>query len=207
MLAYGSVFHLLPRLRYENAVKLLNSGDLTRAHTALESVGTYRDAPELLLSCTYLQAQELLEKGDEVSLREASVTFGELGDYRDSADQKRQADYLRACLLLESGRADAAESLFLTLGEDYQDTAERLKRCDYLQAQALAEAGEWTAAQAAFEALGDYSDAAAQAAAAALKVAEQLLKAGDYIDARTILNDLDQSDSGVLRARHMASYL
>ena len=52
-LAYGIYFHLLPYIRYRQAVNLLNQGSYTEAITAFSTMPGYMDANDLLVRSRY----------------------------------------------------------------------------------------------------------------------------------------------------------
>ncbi|MGN0779364.1 MAG: hypothetical protein ACI4MJ_09475 [Aristaeellaceae bacterium] len=186
--AYGTVFHLLPYLRYRSAVELMEQGSYQEAITAFSRMTDER-AAEHILRCTYLDAVSLLESEDEAVLSQAQAALEGLGDYEDAADQARQAQYLRGELMLAQGRVEEARTLFTALQPDMDCTA-ALTRCDYLAAAALLNEGDYTAAQAAFAALGDYEDAPTMAQEAVYRPAVAALDAGDIEQALELLSQI-----------------
>ena len=79
---------IVPAVRYNNAVNLMNSGSYEEAIAAFESLGDYKYSAELLDNCrtekAYEDAVNLMNDG---KYDEAITAFEALGDYKDSADK------------------------------------------------------------------------------------------------------------------------
>ena len=79
---------IVPAVRYNNAVNLMNSGSYEEAIAAFESLGDYKYSAELLDNCrtekSYEDAVNLMNDG---KYDEAITAFEALGDYKDSADK------------------------------------------------------------------------------------------------------------------------
>ena len=174
---YGTVFHLLPYLRYRTAVKTMEAGRYEEAQAAFSAMGEYGDAQQNVLECRYRAAgAQVTEQADEETLLQAREALKELGDYKDAATLVKQADYLRAKLLLEKQDIAAAKALYTAL-DGYENSAEYLQKCNYLEAEALLEAGSYDAAYTSFTALGTYDGAQEMAKECVYRMAEEALKA------------------------------
>lgn len=180
--AYGCVFHLMPYLRYQNAVAALDEGRSAEAEAVFSAMPGYRDADDYLLRCRYALASEDLDSGDADRLLTAEETFLALGTYEDSAEKALMARYQRAGVLLETGKLEDAEALYTELG-DYSDSADQVVWCRYQRALALQDAGKWAEAAAAFEALGDYQDSVSHLAQANYELGKAALESGDAAQA------------------------
>ena len=203
--AWGTVFHLLPYLRYRSAVELMDAGSYQEAVAAFAEMGDYRDASAQATRCTYLDACGLLTSDDADTLLSAHDVFLSLGDYEDAAAKAREADYLRAGVLLDADRAAEARDLYISL-EDYPGAAEKITRCDYLLALNLLEDGEYESARISFEELGDYEDSALQAKECVYRPACAALESGDVHTAMALLEQIPgyaDADTLMNKARYM----
>ena len=196
--AYGTVFHLLPHLNYQNAVTAMDNKDWGTAITAFAAMGEYRDAPTLLNSCNYQSAAELMAKGDDASLIAARDLFISLGDYEDADTQAMEAEYRRANLFLADGDTASAAELYELL-DGYADSDDKLTECAYLDACTLADNGSWAEAETAFRTLGDYADSAAMADECVYQQALAAVEAQKPDDALALLEKIpDHTDAAAL---------
>lgn len=197
---YGTVFHLLPYLRYRDANKLLLSGAYDDAKAAFVQMADYRDAKTLALKSDYEKALALMDEKTDVSFMDAQAVFESLGDYADAADLALEARYLLAENRVEAGSLiDAAEIYEALFG--YKESAAKAKAARYRDANNKMDAKSYDEARQAFLNLNDYEDAAKLAdeclylpAVSALTLknydsAIALFKAlGDYKDAEELLS-------------------
>ncbi len=182
-IAYGSVFHLVPYIRYRNAVSAMEQGKYEEARSVFLAMSGYQDADANEKQCRYLQAKaSLMEDADEDTLLAARSEMVELGDYEDAADQVTYADWLHAEWLLKADKVDDAAALYTALG-DYRNSADRLTECTYLKAKKQLESGDYDTAYATFLALGDYEDAPDLAKECIYRPAVQLMENGGAGDA------------------------
>ena len=143
---------------YEEAMALLNAGELDAAQDALLALGDYRDSAELAeLGVPYRRALQLQEMADYAPLEdaarlyeEAAEAFEALGDYEDCAVRALQcrelqeteylslaeSEYDDALALLNNRCYSQARAAFLALG-DYRDSREMADEAAYRRASAL----------------------------------------------------------------------
>ena len=129
-LAAVIVLWVVPAVRYQSAMGLMNGGQFDEARAAFSAMGDYGDAKEQLAACDYQEALSLLETGGVDALVQAEADFAALGDYQDSAEKVKQATYQQAQALYDSGNYAVARVLFQGLA-DYSDAADRAQACTY----------------------------------------------------------------------------
>ncbi len=182
-IAYGTVFHLVPYIRYRGAVSAMEQGQYEDAYNVFTAMTGYADADDHAVRCRYLQAvADLTEEADEETLLSARETLVSLGDYEDAAEQITYADWLHAELYMKNGDIDSAYALYTSLG-DYRNSADRVTECTYLNAKAQLEDGDYDAAYATFLSLGDYEDSADLAKECIYRPAVALMENGGAGDA------------------------
>ncbi|MCR4614529.1 MAG: TIR domain-containing protein [Clostridiales bacterium] len=74
---------IIPKIKYNAAVDLYNSGEYDEALSAFTKLNGYKDSANKVLECKYNLAVALNEKSN---YKEAFVTFGALGDYKDAKE-------------------------------------------------------------------------------------------------------------------------
>ena len=190
-LAAVIILWVVPAVRYQSAMGLIDSGQFDEARAAFSAMGDYRDAQAQLAACDYQEALSLMETGGVDALVQAEADFAALGDYQDSADRLKQATYALGQAYLEAGSYELAADRFLSLG-DYQDSPEMFKEASYQQAQALYDGGNYTVARVLFQNLADYSDSADRAQACTYQEGKALYDAGDYAGAVAALAPLGE---------------
>ena len=100
-LAAVIVLWVVPAVRYQSAMGLMNGGQFDEARAAFSAMGDYGDAKEQLAACDYQEALSLLETGGVDALVQAESDFAALGDYQDSAERLKQATYALGQAYLE----------------------------------------------------------------------------------------------------------
>lgn len=145
---------LQPLFSYNKAVELKDDGRYQEAIAAFTDLKDYKDSPDQITECRYLEAKQMLADG---KFDEAIAAFTALDSYKDSRDQIAQCDYERAQKLFDEGSYDEAKSYFASLG-DYKDSADRVTDCDYSAAKALMQSDPESAVKK-LEQLGGYQDA------------------------------------------------
>lgn len=136
-------FIVIPTVKYNDAISLMNAGQYEEAIAAFAALDGYKDSTQKIEDCetTILNAQydgaiALLEEG---KYEEAIAAFELLSGYRDSKDRiqeskdaienlRLQGQYNAAAALAESGKTAEAAIAFGKLG-DYQDSRERSAEC------------------------------------------------------------------------------
>ncbi|MDO4483195.1 MAG: hypothetical protein Q4C54_01815 [Clostridia bacterium] len=189
VLAYGSVFHLVPYLRYQNAVSQMESGSYEAAHRAFAAMGDYKDAAALGQDCAYSHALTQLDSGDEARLLAARETFSAMADYKDAADNALEADYRRAGLMAAHDRAGAEDVYQALASEGYKDAAVQLEKCRFADGEELLAEGKFDEARAVFASL-TVEGAADMVQQCDLRKAEALLAGGDYESAIALTKEL-----------------
>ena len=205
VVAYGTVFHLLPYLNYRSALELMDQGSYQEAITAFAEMDGYRDAQANITRCTYLDAQAQLASTDAQVLLSARDTLLSLGEYEDAAALAQEADYLRAGVLLKENNVSAAREVYLSL-TDYKESAAQVTWCDYLLADASLAAGNYADARTAFEALGEYKDAASKAKECIYRPAVDALNNGDVQHAALLFEQIpgyQDADALLLKAKYL----
>jgi len=83
--------YIIPTVKYNKAVKLMNKGEYTEAVSAFEELGEYKDSVNKISECfiaidgiQYNNAVELMNKGEYT---EAIGAFMKVHDYKDSKDK------------------------------------------------------------------------------------------------------------------------
>lgn len=190
-LAAVIILWVVPAVRYQSAMGLIDSGKFDEARAAFSAMGDYRDAQAQLAVCDYQEALSLMETGGVDALVQAEADFAALGDYQDSADRLKEATYALGQAYLEAASYELAADRFLSLG-DYQDSPEMFREASYQQAQALYDGGNYTVARVLFQNLADYSDSADRAQACTYQEGKALYDAGDYAGAVAALASLGE---------------
>lgn len=103
---------IIPKQKYNKAMRLLDSGDYDSAYALLEEIGN----DEAIASNKYDRAMKLINSGDYDS---AYILLEEIGNAETIASSK----YDRAVALIESG--DYESAYILLRGLDYKDSARK----------------------------------------------------------------------------------
>ncbi len=126
LLVYGTVWHLIPYIRYSSADKALAEQRFDDAYGTFASLGDYRDSADKAAETIYQKGLYLKDGG---AYPEAAAEFDKQPDYRDSAALaefcRNEAAYLDAKALLDAGSYLEAAEAFSALG-DYADSAEQV---------------------------------------------------------------------------------
>ena len=122
---------IIPTLRYNAAVKLMESGEYSQAITAFEAMARYKDSEVQIKQCRYEIALDLMDSGE---YSQAIAGFEELKNYEDSAEMAEACAaamldeaYSNASALEESGDPMQAYLIFSSL-EGYKDSAARAEQ-------------------------------------------------------------------------------
>lgn len=190
-LAAACVLWVVPAVRYQSALGLMNDGKYEEARAAFSAMGDYRDAQAQLAVCDYEEALSLMEEGGVEALRQAEADLAAMEGYGDSADRLKEVTYALGEAYLAEGSYELAADRFQSL-DGYRDSAERVREATYLQAQALYDSGNYTVARVLFQGLADYSDSADRAQACIYQEGRALYEAGDYAGAVNLLSPLGE---------------
>jgi outer membrane protein assembly factor BamD (BamD/ComL family) len=168
---------IIPNNNYNNALKLMQSGDYEQAESVFSELKDYKDSTEKIAECNEIIKEEAYKNAvkmmEDKNFEDAISIFSELKDYKNSADKiaecnelKNEETYNNALKLLEDGDLDKAKSLFSGLG-DYKDSALKVDECNnsikensYIEAVKYMEADNFDKAILSFSQLGDYKDSA-----------------------------------------------
>ncbi|MBR3333359.1 MAG: WG repeat-containing protein [Clostridia bacterium] len=178
--------------KYNKACDLLSDGKYTEAAALFTELGEYRDAPQMSVYCSSLNAAQ---SGEYVL---AIGGFQALGDFRDSG---MQAIYYSALTYEVAEQYENALDL-LTKIPFFKDTNSRIltypakiNERDYAEADRAEQDGELETALAAFKALGNYSDSKARADAVQEKIYARDYAAAERAEKK---NQLEQALEGFL---------
>lgn len=117
---------VIPSVKYNSAVKLLESGQYDEAVAAFEAMGDYKDSADMITEVRYQEALYLMQNE---RYSEAVAAFDAMGDYKDSADMAIEVRYQNAVALMNNSQYVEAIELFEELG-DYKESAENAVFCN-----------------------------------------------------------------------------
>lgn len=180
---------IIPDIKYNKAVSLIESESYDEAFALLEDIGSYKNAEGVYrYAKDYVEACSALESG---SYSEAISGFNYLAssDYKDSRKLLEQAidmQYEKGLSLLESGTYDEAIECFKSLGY-YKDSKEQLEKAldgnnlsQYENALSLFETSSYKEAFEIFHSLGNYKDSDEKEKQCAELLAVMAIKEGKY---------------------------
>ena len=175
---------IIPRIKYNNAMKLIDSGDYEAAYALLEEI----ENTEAITSNKYDRAMKLIESGDYDS---AYALLDEIGNTEAITSNK----YDRAMKLIESGNYDSAYALLDEIGN-----SEAIASNKYDRAMELIESGDYDSAYALLDEIGNNEAIASNKYDRAMK----FIDSGDYVSAYILLKGLSYKDSNekLLGIRH-----
>lgn len=198
-LVYATGWHLIPYIKYTNAVKAMEAQSYDEAYDAFIALGDFSDSAMKARDTLYKKGTSLMDSG---AYAEAAAEFERIPLYKDSNDKalycRNQAAYLEAKALKDSGEYKKAADIFTSLG-DYSDSKALAKESNYLYADSLLESGDYKNAIKAFELVGDYKEATAKLPEAKYLYADSLVGSSDLKDAYKLYKELgDYKDSAEL---------
>ena len=106
------IFVVIPEMKYNNAVSLMNAGKYDEAITAFEAVNRYKDSAAQMENCKtaiYDNAVSLMNEG---KYDEAAEILYEIKDYKDSSDKLAE-------IIAEPASISAKNSAFISAGDDH----------------------------------------------------------------------------------------
>lgn len=86
---FGITTIVIPLSKYNDAVALMETGDLAGAEAAFKALGDYKDSQTRVKECQYNKAVALLEEGKYSSAKKA---FESLGDFQDSSTKAAECE-------------------------------------------------------------------------------------------------------------------
>lgn len=214
-LVYATGWHLIPYIKYTNAVKAMEAQSYDEAYDAFIALGDFSDSADKAMYCrieiTYLEAVALKDAGE---YKKAADIFTSLGDYSDSKALAKESNYLYADSLLNSGKYEEAYSAFCALGAFkkgvnvvYKDSTTKAQEAKYLYGLACFESGDYKNAVEAFELAGDYKEALAKLLEAKYLYADSLVGSSDLKEASDLYKELgDYKDSTELYKKTYYQY-
>lgn len=214
-LVYATGWHLIPYIKYTNAVKAMEAQSYDEAYDAFIALGDFSDSADKAMYCrieiTYLEAVALKDAGE---YKKAADIFASLGDYSDSKALAKESNYLYADSLLNSGKYEEAYSAFCALGAFkkgvnavYKDSTTKAQEAKYLYGLACFESGDYKNAVEAFELAGDYKEASAKLPEAKYLYADSLVGSSDLKEASDLYKELgDYKDSTELYKKTYYQY-
>ena len=170
---------IIPLIRYDKAVDLMNEGEYEHAVEIFDSLDGFLDSDEKYDQCqvqisnakTYSDAIKLMNDG---KYAKAIEVFEALNGFEDSTAKieeckqllTKDETYAAALALMNEGKYEEAISAFESLN-GYKESAEKIVECTnaikdeaYANALTLMNTGKYEEAIAAFEALNGYKDSA-----------------------------------------------
>lgn len=110
---------IIPSVKYNSAVKMMNNGEYEEAITAFEELDGYKESKAQIKECNYLNAKDLLD------VKKYGEAYAILNDL-DETDLIKESIYDRA---MEQIKADDKLSAYLLLSQivDYKDAGDKAK--------------------------------------------------------------------------------
>ena len=166
---------IIPKLKYNKAMSLLDSGNYDAGYALLEEIGN-NDA---ITSNKYDRAMKLIDAGNYDS---GYILLEEIGNNDAIASNK----YDRAMKLIDAGNYDSGYALLKEIGNDDTITSNK-----YNRAMKLIDAGDYDSGYALLKEIGNDDAITSNKYDRAMK----LIDAGDYEPAYMLLKGLDYKDS------------
>ena len=211
--------YIIPTVKYNSAIKLMNSEKFEEAIARFEKMEGYKDSEDKIIECKeaivynkYEKALELMQNG---KYNDAIAAFEALGTYKDSKSKITECKtaildvkYDAALKMMEEGKYSEAIPKFEALGS-HRDSQSKITECNtalldikYNAAIALMNDGKYMEAKTQFEELGGHRDSADQAKACQNAIdnlskdekydaAVLLMESGKYQEALTIFKTLN----------------
>ena len=149
---------IVPKNKYNEAVKCIDSGEYDKAIDTFLELGDYSDSKEKIKEAKYAKANYLLNKG---SYQEALDVFSSIDPYEDSETKINETKYELSLSYMSKKDYDKAIELLSTI-ESYEDSSEKIKEAKYQKAVLLRENKKYDESISLFNSLGDFKDSAEQ---------------------------------------------
>ncbi|HPR34184.1 MAG TPA: hypothetical protein PKY64_00800 [Anaerolineaceae bacterium] len=186
---------LLPFVRYNYAINLIDNKKYDQAMVIFESLDGYKQSNDMILEAEYQKANNLLENQQ---FSEAKEIFRSLGDYKSSSELILEADYLDATRLFSEANYTDAISLFSII-PDYKDAGDMIKESKYLLASDFVSNREYEQAILLFSTIPDYKDAEDMIKETKYLLASEFTANEEYEEAISVLSTITNfRDSGTL---------
>ena len=105
---------IIPSVKYNSAVKMMNNGEYEDAIAAFEELDGYKESENQIKECNYLHATDFLNKKDYTN---ALIYFNKCGDYKDTNNQVEKTKMAEASDLLDAKKYDEAYAILNELGK------------------------------------------------------------------------------------------
>ncbi len=113
---------ITPNKQYNEANKLLENKEYSKAEQAFEEMDGYKDSNSMIKECTYQYADELYKKS---KYSDAINEYKKIPDYKDSNDKIQEATYEYAMMLYNNKEYSKSAEQFLQLA-DYKDSKDKV---------------------------------------------------------------------------------
>lgn len=177
---YGSVFHLIPYIRYSVAGSNVEKQKFDSAYHTYIALGDYRDSVEKAIETLYAKAIYLEE---QEQFADAAFEYEKIPSYQDSEERavycRNEANYRDAKSKYEAKEYDEALALFTGLG-DYSDSEDWVKKTKYAKASELFANKDYAMAADLFKELGNYEDSKERMRESIYQMAEAAYEDKDY---------------------------
>lgn len=192
-IGYGTIFHLVPLIRYNMAASKVEKLEFDSAYNTYVALKDYKDSADKATETLYKKAAYLEGQG---LFAEAAVEYEKIPTYQDSKTKatycRNEANYRDAKAKFDSKDYAGALTAFTNLG-DYSDSKEWVNKTNYEIAKGNFESGDYSKAFDQFTALGDYEDSKTQANESKYMMAETAFEAKDYQTAYECYNALGKN--------------
>ena len=195
-----TVNFIIPSIKYNNAVAMLENGQYDEAITAFTDLGNYKDSinkitetqnakTEFERNQKYDSANKLFE---EKKYDEAAAIFEGLGDYKDSSEMK---EYSLGFSSFEQENYSKALYYYENI-LDFKNSQEMSNECRYILGNSYLKNELYSSAINYFTKIADYKDADNLLKESYYLLAEKYLKEKSYTDAASyFLKITDYKDS------------
>lgn len=177
---------IVPKAKYNHAMKLIQSGEYNEAVTVLEKLDAQKYQNDIV-ECKYKIACNLFTSK---KYTEAEKTFEGLGNYKDSEDYIMKCKYNAATDLYNSKKYEEAEKAFVEL-DGYEDSMNYIKMCRYNRALDLYNKKNYEEAAKLFKKADDYEQSEELYAKCMYIQGKALYDEKKYTDALAYLVDAD----------------
>ena len=177
---------VIPSVKYNNASKMLQSGNYDTAREAFIEIENFKDSRTMASECLYQKAAYLMNSREWDASREI---FLSLTGYKDSDVQALECLYQKAEDLFNKKEWDRSRELYILLS-DYQDSKEKANECLFQKATALRDNKEWDASIAVLEEIKAYGNANELILENQYDHAKEDLESKNYINALKRFHDL-----------------
>lgn len=145
---------ILPGIKYNHALDLIESENYEEGYTILIELGDYKDSLDQIKESKYRRALDLFESEH---YDEGLILLNEIVGYKDVEQQIAICKYGIANSYMKSDEYDKAYQIFKELG-DYEDSATRMNEALYKKANKLFEDADYEEAIELYQSTNGFSD-------------------------------------------------